>query len=120
MRRFCLTQLVVALAYAVLGLTPVAAQESAGIAGTVKDVNGGVLPGALVEVQPLGKKVVSDALGDYSIPYVPAGEYTLTASYVGFATFSTTVKVTAGQQTNADAVLKVDRKSTRLNSSHRL
>ena len=38
---------------------------------------------------------------------IPAGEYTLTASYVGFASFTTTVKVEAGQTVNVNAVLNV-------------
>ena len=38
---------------------------------------------------------------------MPAGEYTLTASYVGLNPFSTTVKVEAGQTVNVDPVLQV-------------
>src|SRR5882762_1197098 len=42
----------------VLCLVPIGAQESKGtISGTVKDPAGGVLVGALVELQPTGKRV---------------------------------------------------------------
>jgi TonB-dependent receptor len=61
----------------------------------------------LVEVQPLGKKVASDDQGQFRITDVPVGQYTVTASYVGFANFSTTVNVEAGQAVSVEAVLKV-------------
>ena len=77
------------------------------IAGMAKDEANSALTSALIEVQPLGRKIVSDDQGQFRITDVPAGEYTLTASYVGFAPFSTTVRVEAGQTVNVDAVLKV-------------
>jgi TonB-dependent receptor len=77
------------------------------VAGTVKDSGNSTLIGALVELQPSGRRGVSDDQGQFRIPEVPAGEYTLTASYIGFAAFTTTVKVEAGQTANMEAVLKV-------------
>src|ERR1700694_826630 len=77
------------------------------IAGTAKDEVNSALVTAPIEVQPLGRKAVSDDQGQFRITDVPAGEYTITASYVGFAPFSTTVKVEAGQTANVNAVLKV-------------
>jgi TonB-dependent receptor len=77
------------------------------IAGTATDEAKAALPSALIEVQPLGRKAVADDQGQFRITDVPAGEYTVTASYVGFAPFSTTVKVDAGQTANVNAVLKV-------------
>jgi TonB-dependent receptor len=86
----------------------VPAQERKGIvAGTVKDEAKGALPSALIELQPLGRKVASDDQGQFRMTDVPAGEYTLTVSYVGFASFTTSVKVDAGQTDNVDAMLKV-------------
>jgi len=73
----------------------------------VKDSANGVLVGALVELQPSGKRGVSDDQGQFRIPEVAPGEYTLTASYVGFSPFSTTVKVDAGQVATADVAMKV-------------
>ncbi len=61
----------------------------------------------MIELQPLGERVVSDDQGQFRITGVPAGEYTLTASYVGLSPFSTTVKVEAGQTVNVDSVLQV-------------
>jgi TonB-dependent receptor len=86
----------------------VKAQERKGtVAGTVKDEARGALPSALIELQPLGRKGASDDQGQFRMTDVPAGEYTLTVSYVGFTSFTTTVKVDAGQTVNVDAVLKV-------------
>src|SRR5258707_2309440 len=76
------------------------------ITGIAKDEANSALASALIEVQPLGRKVASDDQGQFRITDVPVGEYTLTASYVGFAPFSMTVKVEAGQTANVTAVLK--------------
>ena len=77
------------------------------IAGTAKDERKTSLPSAAIEVQPIGRRAVSDDQGQFRITDVPAGEYTLTVSYVGFAPYSGTVNVEAGQTANVDAMLKV-------------
>jgi TonB-dependent receptor len=77
------------------------------ISGTVKDSAGATLPSALIELQPGGKKFVSDDQGTFRITDVAAGDYTLAISYVGFAPTHLTVKVDAGQTANLDAVLTV-------------
>jgi TonB-dependent receptor len=91
-----------------LGLRPAAAQAGKGIiTGTVKDSASNVLIGAVIEVAPSGQRAVSDDQGNFRISEVPAGESTLTISYVGFATFTATAKVNAGQAATANAVLQV-------------
>jgi TonB-dependent receptor len=77
------------------------------IAGTVKDSAGNVLIGAVIEVAPSGQRAVSDDQGNFRISDMPAGEYTLTVSYVGFANFTATAKVDAGQSATITAVLQV-------------
>src|SRR6202045_3568811 len=77
------------------------------IAGTAKDEANSALASALIEVQPLGRKAASDDQGQFRITDVPVGEYTITVSYVGFAPFSSTVKVDSGQTANVNAALKV-------------
>jgi TonB-dependent receptor len=87
-----------------------AAQAQTGrgtIAGTARDEANSALGSALVEVQPLGRKLATDDQGQFRITDVPVGEYTITVSYVGFASVSSTVKVQAGQTANVDIVLKV-------------
>src|ERR1700719_973808 len=89
-------------------VAPAAGQSGKGtITGTAKDSAGAALSSTLIELQPLGRKVVSDDQGQFRITEVPAGEYTLTASYVGLNAFSTTVKVDAGQTANVDPILQV-------------
>src|SRR6202045_1730677 len=89
-------------------VVPAAGQSGKGvITGTAKDSAGAALSSTLVELQPLGRRVVSDDQGQFRISDVPAGEYTLTASYVGLNPFSGTVKVEAGQTVNVDPVLQV-------------
>src|SRR6266849_6041670 len=96
------------LLYNVLFQAPASAQTGRGtIAGTAKDEANSALSSALIEIQALGRRAVSDDQGQFRIADVPAGEYTLTVSYVGFAQFSSTVKVDAGQTANVNAVLKV-------------
>src|SRR6266481_9887141 len=108
MRRIKNSLFIVVALLNVLCLVPIAAQESKGtISGTVKDPTGGVMVGALVELQPTGKRVVSDDQGQFRIPDVAPGQYTLTASYVGFAAFSTSVTVAPGQVATADAAMTV-------------
>jgi TonB-dependent receptor len=92
----------------VLSLAPAQAQTGKGvITGTAKDEAHSALASALIEVQPLGRKTASDDQGQFRITDVPAGEYTVTVSYVGFAPFSTTVRVEPGQTANVDAILNV-------------
>ena len=81
--RFC-------LAVAFLALLPAAAFAQGGsIAGTVKDAQGGVMPGVLVEVTSpqLIQKVQStttDTNGLYRLTSLPVGTYQVTFSLEGF------------------------------------
>jgi len=86
-----------------------AAQRATGIvSGRVVDRAGAVLQGARVELLPLGAVTATDAQGEFSIPGVaPGTDYTVQVSYVGFATYTTKVTVTAGQATRVDAQLTV-------------
>src|SRR6202453_5274291 len=81
------------------------------ITGTVRDATGSVLKGAQIVLQPETVKVVSDAQGDFLIPNVRAGSYTITVSYVGFANSVSTIVVTVGQSTVLNAVLAVNSSS---------
>lgn len=79
------------------------------ITGTVTDSSGAVLKGAHVSVQSQDINVASDEEGLYVIKGLAPGKYTLTISYVGFATFQKEgVTVAAGQTTNVAAQLKVN------------
>src|SRR3984893_16386229 len=104
--RLLLSSLAVAITVTILGLSPAVAQVG-GINGTVKDATGAVLPGARVDVQQ-GPSAVSDAQGQFLVSGLPAGNYKVTVSYVGFSPFETSVAVTAPQVAHVDAVLNVE------------
>jgi TonB-dependent receptor len=77
------------------------------ISGRVTDSGGAVLQAARVEVQPGGQSAVTDAQGQFVIGDLPAGDYTVTVSYAGFAPLTNSVKVGAAQTARLDAVMKV-------------
>src|SRR5882762_2333197 len=95
------------VALVILGLPALAQERKGTITGTVKDSGNSALQSALVELLPLGRKVVTDDHGQFRITDVPAGEYTLSVSYVGLAASNVRVTVQAGQEASANAVLQV-------------
>jgi TonB-dependent receptor len=87
-----------------------AASDASGngsVNGTVKDAAGAVLQGAQIALQPVGATVATDAQGNFVISDVKPGSYTLTVSYVGFASSTSSITVTAGQQTPLNVVMTV-------------
>ena len=108
MRTFVCSLVWVAIIISVASPISVNAQQSPGrINGAVTDTSGAVLPGATVVLEEKGLRAVSDAQGQFSIPVIAPGIYTLKVSYVGFSTFETPVTVVAGQPSNVSAVLTV-------------
>ena len=87
------------------------AQQTGEILGTVKDTAGAVLPGVTVQatsnVLPRARETVSSAGGEYRLPALPPGTYTLTFSLSGMQTVTRTAQVLLAQQTRADATLGV-------------
>src|SRR4029434_8742608 len=74
-----------------LVVVPSSAYAQATLAGTVKDASGAVLPGVTVEAASpvLIEKVraaVTDGTGQYRLPELPPGPYTMTFSLPGCAT----------------------------------
>src|SRR6185369_1974473 len=67
---------------------PVWSQTNGSIAGTVKDPNGAIVPGAQVAVasQDLGirQNATSDSVGDFLFAQLPPGTYRLTVEAAGF------------------------------------
>ncbi len=92
-----------ALFLALLAAAPVAAQTGT-IAGVVVDEDlGETLIGVNVLVEELGTGAATGLDGDYRIPGVPAGSYTLVVSYLGYnGQRITGVAVTAGKTTTLD------------------
>src|ERR1700733_1033442 len=89
-------------------VSTLAAQTGNGtIIGTVQDPSGSILVSAKVIVEPSERQAATDNQGQFRISNLPAGEYTLIASYVGFTPYITTVKVEAGGTANVTAALKI-------------
>jgi len=81
--------------------------DTAIIQGTVLDAAGAAVPGAEITLAPVKITVVSDSQGNYRMPDVPAGKYTLTVTYVGFSPVTSDIEVAAGQTLNLNLTLKV-------------
>src|SRR3979411_2665145 len=93
MRQFHFFSLFVAVSCTLLWLPAVMAQSANGtVAGTAKDSGGSLLHGARVRLDPVGKQAVTDNQGQFRITDVPPGDYTVTASYVGFEPFTKTAQ----------------------------
>ena len=94
-----------------MGLTaPIAAQGSGGvIAGTIKDGQGGVLPGVSLTLRNVESGVVraavSEGNGTYRLPGLPPGRYQLTAELQGFANSESTVTITIGLEIQRDLTM---------------
>jgi hypothetical protein len=69
------------------------------------DSSGGVLRGAQISIEAQSISTATDVQGQFFINDLDPGSYTLTITYVGFATFTKAVEVTAGQSVNMDATL---------------
>ena len=102
-----------ALMMASLLATPsVAAAQDGGIAGTVTDDTGGVLPGVTVEASGAGlpagpPPAVTDGDGAYAFPALPPGSYLVTFTLPGFERAERDVAVTAGAMATADVDLRL-------------
>jgi TonB-dependent receptor len=91
-----------------LASAPASGQERrATITGLVTDPAHAILQGASVELQPTGKKAVSDNTGQFSISDVPAGTYTLAISFVGMAPYTKEITVIGGQVTHVEPEMQV-------------
>jgi len=77
------------------------------ITGTVADQNGAVIPKANVTVTNedtgISEKTASGAAGDYVVPYLPQGRYSLSVDASGFETFRAT-----GIAIQTDATVRID------------
>lgn len=84
------------------------AQDAKGvITGSVTDISQAILPGAVVEMKPAGRKTISDDQGQFRIADLAPGDYTLSISYIGFAPYTAPVKIANGQVTNVNATMLI-------------
>ena len=108
-------RLVRTLAVLAVLLAPVAAfaQDSATIAGTVRDASGAVLPGVTVEASSSAliekvRSVTTNDTGQYSIVALPPGTYTITFTLPGFSVVKRdNVELTSDFTASINADMKV-------------
>ena len=83
----------------------------ASINGTVTDSSGAVLPGARISLKGVSTAqvttVTTGSEGGYLIPFIPIGDYEITASHDGFSTERQTgIKITADQVATVNFALQ--------------
>jgi TonB-dependent receptor len=87
--------------------TAVFAAGNGSIAGTVKDAQTGEpLPGANILIVGTSIGAASNLNGEYTLPKVPVGEYTLRATYIGYEQLEIRVTIVADTKVNQDFQLK--------------
>ncbi len=102
-----------------LAAVPAAAQQTGAMSGKVTDTSGGVLPGVTVEaradVLPSPRVTVTEASGEYRLPALPPGNYTVSFVLSGMQTVTRQAQVQLSQDTVVDASLGLQGVSETLN-----
>jgi carboxypeptidase family protein len=92
-------------------VVPVSAQQVGAMSGRVTDTAGGVLPGVTVEarsdVLPSPRVTVTEATGEYRLPALPPGNFTVTFTLSGMQTVTRQAVVQLNQDTVVDASLGI-------------
>ena len=115
--------LIATLALAALLTHNAAAQINSGvITGTVTDPQKMAVPNAKVDVVEdetrFSNSVTTNASGEFTVPYLQAGSYTVTVTAAGFPVFRVTgVNVTAGNTVRTDVPLRLSQVSTQVEVS---
>jgi hypothetical protein len=96
---------------ALLITVPLLAQQTGAISGKVTATDGSALPGVTVEarsnVLPQPRVTTSDSNGDYRLPALIPGSYTLTFSLSGMQTVTRKAEANLGQNTAANVKLGI-------------
>ena len=90
---------------------PALAQQTGAIVGTTTSSDGAALPGVTVEarssVLPQPRETVTGDNGEYRLPALPPGTYTVTFALPGMATVTRQVEVQLSLETRTDATMGV-------------
>ena len=97
-------------------------QQEGSINGTVTDPSGGVVPGAHVTVTNnathTGQETTTNSSGDYTMPGLLAGQYSIQIDAPGFGSFSAAgVVLRVAQKQRVDAKLTVGQEKTQVDVS---
>jgi iron complex outermembrane receptor protein len=93
---------------------PASAQDvrHATLRGTVKDASGALIPGATINVKPVGNEAVftasTDRSGEFVLNELAPGSYVVSAEQRGFNKVYKTVKLTAATPTTIDLTLPLN------------
>ena len=92
----------------------VAQSDRGTITGTVADQAGAMIPNVIVTAENLGTgvqiKTETTDTGNYTIPSIPAGNYSVTVEHQGFRKFvQTGIRVQVAQTARVDIALQVAR-----------
>ena len=108
--RICIS-LLTTLALLLMSLAAQAQTVTATLEGRVSEATGAVLANATVKAvnnsTGYTRSAVSSVTGDYRIPLLPVGTYTLTAELKGFKTYTRQVTLQIGQTAVMDFALAV-------------
>jgi hypothetical protein len=109
MKSLRMLRMLVWISLALPGLA--SAQQTGSISGKVIDTGGAVLPGVTVEarsdVLPSPRVATTEGNGEYHLPALPPGNYTLTFTLSGMQTVTRQAQVQLAQDTVLDATLGV-------------
>lgn len=95
----------------VFSVTVVAQSETGSIGGTVKDAAGATISGAsvsLVRAHAIQRTTTTDSDGKFTLDSLAPGTYALVITRSGFGSFSSAVKVVAGDRKEVSADLEVN------------
>ena len=100
-------------------LSPLCAQTSATLSGTVTDSSGAVVSAADVTIKNVDNGAVrntaTDAAGRYQVPSLPVGQYEIRAVKTGFAEeIHAGINLVVGQSATVDLTLSVGQSSQRV------
>jgi hypothetical protein len=109
----------VAVCFGVFSLALFAQSERGTITGVVHDATGAIVPGAAITVTNQATQTsihaTTNGAGEYTLPELPVGTYTVQVDKSGFRTFSETgLTLNAAQTVRADASLQVGNTSERV------
>ena len=112
----CKIILLVGLCVALFGSTARAQYEDGSLTGTIHDATGAVVSNAAVTVTNvntgIGTRVTTNSSGDYDVPSLRVGTYSILAEAQGFAPVeATNISIAVGGRTRIDLTLKVGQAS---------
>ena len=112
----CKIILLVGLCVALFGTTARAQYEDGSLTGTIHDATGAVVSNAAVTVTNantgIATRVTTNSSGDYNVPSLRVGTYSILAEAQGFAPVeATNISIAVGGRARIDLTLKVGQAS---------